>query len=125
MLLKLLAESYFCGDIQQRKWKFSKRLKFSDPHFCDFVLQIYARYCTTFTFGSCEIKLLESSKRLRTQTSLLPCVNTERFKASFINRLYFKYTFTFLTNYITCKYRYAFILVYSLKTLKTLKRYDL
>ena len=37
----------------------------------------------------------ESSKRLRTQTSLLPCVNTERFKASFINRLYFKRTFTF------------------------------
>ena len=37
----------------------------------------------------------ESSKRLRTQTSLLPCVNTERFKASFINRLYFKHTFTF------------------------------
>ena len=37
----------------------------------------------------------ESSKRLRTQTSLLPCVNTERFKASFINKPYFKYTFTF------------------------------
>ena len=36
----------------------------------------------------------ESSKRLRTQTSLLPCVNTQLFKASFINRLYFKYTFT-------------------------------
>ena len=40
-------------------------------------------------------RVKESSKRLRTQTSLLPCVNTERFKASFINRLYFKYTFTF------------------------------
>ena len=37
----------------------------------------------------------ESSKRLRTQTSLLPCVNTEHFKTSFINRLYFKYTVTF------------------------------
>ena len=37
----------------------------------------------------------ESSKRLRTQTSLLPCVNTERFTASFINKPYFKYTFTF------------------------------
>ena len=37
----------------------------------------------------------ESSKRLRTQTSLLPCVNTERFKASFIKKPYFKYTFTF------------------------------
>ena len=37
----------------------------------------------------------ETSKRLRTQTSLLPCVNTERFKASFINKPYFKYTFTF------------------------------
>ena len=37
----------------------------------------------------------ESSKRLRTQTNLLPCVNTERFKASFINKPYFKYTFTF------------------------------
>ena len=36
----------------------------------------------------------ESSKRLRTQTSLLPCVNTERLKASFINKPYFKYTFT-------------------------------
>ena len=40
-------------------------------------------------------KVKESSKRLRTQTSLLPCVNTERFKASFINKPYFKYTFTF------------------------------
>ena len=42
-------------------------------------------------------KFKESSKRLRTQTSLLPCVNTERFKAtcSFINKPYFKYTFTF------------------------------
>ena len=29
-----------------------------------------------------------------TQASLLPRVNTERFKASFMNRLYFKYTFT-------------------------------
>ena len=37
----------------------------------------------------------ESSKRLRTQTSLLPYVNTERYEASFINILYFKYTFTF------------------------------
>ena len=40
-------------------------------------------------------RVKESSKRLRSQTSLLPCVNTERFKASFINRLYFKYTFIF------------------------------
>ena len=39
-------------------------------------------------------KVKESSKRLRTQTSLLPCVNTERLKASFINKPYFKYTFT-------------------------------
>lgn len=38
-------------------------------------------------------KVKESSKRLRTQTSLLPCVNTERFKASYINRLYFQYAF--------------------------------
>ena len=37
----------------------------------------------------------ESSKRVRTQTSVLSCVNTERFEASFINRQYFKYTFTF------------------------------
>ena len=37
----------------------------------------------------------ESSKRLRSQTSLPPCVKTERFKASLINRLYFKYTFIF------------------------------
>ena len=37
----------------------------------------------------------ESSKRLRTQTSLLPYVNTEHFKTSFINRLYFKCTVTF------------------------------
>ena len=40
-------------------------------------------------------KCKESSKRLRTQTSLLTCVNTERFKATFINRLYFNYTLTF------------------------------
>ena len=40
-------------------------------------------------------RVKKSSKRLRTQTSLLPCVNTELFKASFINRLYLKYTFTF------------------------------
>ena len=40
-------------------------------------------------------RVKKSSKRLRTQTSLLPCVNPELFKASFINRLYFKYTFTF------------------------------
>ena len=40
-------------------------------------------------------KVKESSKRLRTQTSLLPCVNTERLKSSFINKPYFKYTFTF------------------------------
>ena len=38
-------------------------------------------------------RVKESSKRPRTQTSLLPCVNKERFKASFINKLYFKYTF--------------------------------
>ena len=37
----------------------------------------------------------ESSKHLRTQTSLLLCVNTERFKASFIDRLFFKYTSSF------------------------------
>ena len=41
------------------------------------------------------LRVKESSKHLWTQTSLLPCVNKERFKASFINRLYFKYTFTF------------------------------
>ena len=40
-------------------------------------------------------RVKKSSKRLRTHTSLLPCVNTELFKASYINRLYFKYTFTF------------------------------
>ena len=40
-------------------------------------------------------KVREFSKRLRTQTILPPCVNTERFKASLINRLYFKHTFTF------------------------------
>ena len=40
-------------------------------------------------------RVKESSKRLRTQTSLLPCVNTERFKAGFINRLFFKYTSSF------------------------------
>ena len=40
-------------------------------------------------------RLKETSKRLRTLTSLLPWINTECFKASFINRLYFKYTFTF------------------------------
>ena len=38
-------------------------------------------------------RVKESSKRLRTQTSLLPCVI---FKASIINRLYFKYTFAIL-----------------------------
>ena len=38
-------------------------------------------------------RVKESSKRPRTQTSLLPCVNTERFKVSFFNRLHFKYTF--------------------------------
>ena len=38
-------------------------------------------------------RVKESSKRLRTQTSLLRCVI---FKASFINRLYFKYTFAIL-----------------------------
>ena len=37
---------------------------------------------------------IKNRQNVRTQTSLLPCVNTERFKASFINRLYFKYTFT-------------------------------
>ena len=40
-------------------------------------------------------RVRESSKRLRTQISLQPRVNTWRFKARFINRLYFKYTFTF------------------------------
>ena len=40
-------------------------------------------------------KVKESSKRLGTQTSLLPCVNTERFKASYITRLYFKYASAF------------------------------
>ena len=40
-------------------------------------------------------RVKESSKRMRTQTNLLPCVNTERFKASFIKKMYFKYTFTF------------------------------
>ena len=48
-----------------------------------------------FSLGFAFPRVKESSKRMRTQTSLLPCVNTERFKASFINRLYFKYTFTF------------------------------
>ena len=33
-------------------------------------------------------RVKESSKRLISQTSLLPCVNTERFKASFINRFF-------------------------------------
>ena len=37
---------------------------------------------------------IKNRQNVRTQTSLLPCVNTEHFKASFINRLYFKYTFT-------------------------------
>ena len=32
-------------------------------------------------------KVKESLKRLRTQTRLLPCVNTKRFKARFIDRL--------------------------------------
>ena len=37
---------------------------------------------------------VKNRQNVRTQSSLLPCVNTEHFKASFINRLYFKYTFT-------------------------------
>ena len=36
-------------------------------------------------------KTKESSERLRVPCSQLPRVNTQRFKNSFINRLYFKY----------------------------------
>ena len=44
----------------------------------------------------CNLLPRESSKRLRIRTRLLPCVNEERFKASFINRRNFKSdTFTF------------------------------
>ena len=57
-------------------------------------------------------RVKDSSKYLRTQTSLLPCVNTERFKASFINRL-FKIYFYFLTNNIRhvniCMFLYLYI----------------
>ena len=36
-------------------------------------------------------KIKQTSLRLRNPTSLLPRIHTERFKASYINRLYFKY----------------------------------
>ena len=55
-------------------------------------LVAYLLICCIIIFVA---RVKESSKHLRTQTSLLPCVNMECFKASFINRLYFKYTFTF------------------------------
>ena len=56
-------------------------------------------YLLTHPFYNLLPRVKDSSKHLRTQTSLLPSVNTERFKASFINRL-FKIYFYFLTNNI-------------------------
>ena len=40
-------------------------------------------------------RIKESSMKLRNNSSLLPRVNTERFKNSFINRLFFKYRLAF------------------------------
>ena len=36
-------------------------------------------------------KIKQTSLRLRNPTGLLPIIHTERFKASYINTLYFKY----------------------------------
>lgn len=53
-----------------------------------------------------------SSKRLRTQTSLLLCVSWEYFKLSFINRLYFRYFFFyFLTNNIKHVNMYLYLYI--------------
>ena len=75
--------TYIYDLLEKTDWSISKKIS----------------YLPTHPLYNLLARVKDSSKHLRTHTSLLPCVNTERFKTSFINRL-FKIYFYFLTNNI-------------------------